>query len=72
VKQLFFSTWCWWFFSFVDLVLQLGQWVIDYLLECVDTTALLTADPSAKFNTLGFGVDAADIAISFMHNDVVV
>jgi hypothetical protein len=31
---------------------------------CVDTTALLTADPS-KFNTLGFGVDAADIAISF-------
>jgi hypothetical protein len=38
---------------------------------CVDTTALLTADPSAKFNTLGFGVDAADIAISFMHNDSV-
>jgi hypothetical protein len=37
---------------------------------CVDTTALLTADPS-KFNTLGFGVDAADIAISFMHNDSV-
>jgi hypothetical protein len=39
---------------------------------CVDTTALLTADPSAKFNTLGFGVDAADIAISFMHNDSVI
>lgn len=36
---------------------------------CVDTTALLTADPSAKFNTLGFGVDAADSAISFIHND---
>jgi hypothetical protein len=46
-------------FSFVDLVLQLGQWVIDYLLECVSILQLY-ADPSAKFNTLGFGVDAAD------------
>ena len=36
---------------------------------CVDTTALLTADPSTKFNTLGFAVDTGDTAISFMHND---
>lgn len=36
---------------------------------CVDTTALLTADPSTKFNTLGFAVDTGDSAISFMHND---
>jgi hypothetical protein len=36
---------------------------------CVDTTALLTADPSTKFNMLGFAVDTADTAISFMHND---
>jgi hypothetical protein len=36
---------------------------------CVDTTALLTADPSTKFNLLGFGVDTADTEISFMHND---
>jgi len=35
----------------------------------VDTTAMLTADPSSKFNTLGFGVDGADTAITFMHND---
>jgi hypothetical protein len=27
-------------FSFVDLVLQLGQWVIDYLLECVSILQL--------------------------------
>jgi hypothetical protein len=31
--------------------------------------ALLTADPSTKFNMLGFAVDTADTAISFMHND---
>ena len=36
---------------------------------CVDTTALLTADPSAKFNTLGFAVDTGATAISFLHND---
>lgn len=35
----------------------------------VDTTALLTAEPSTKFNTLGFAVDSTDSAISFMHND---
>ncbi len=34
-----------------------------------DTTTLLTADPSTKFNILGFGVDTADTAISFIHND---
>jgi hypothetical protein len=31
----------------------------------VDTTALITADPSSKLNTLGFAVDSADTAISF-------
>jgi len=36
---------------------------------CVDTTALLTADPSTKLNLLGFALDGADTAISFMHND---
>ena len=36
---------------------------------CVDTTALLTADPSTKFNILGFGVNSADTDITFMHND---
>jgi hypothetical protein len=35
----------------------------------VDTTALITADPSSKLNTLGFAVDSADTAISFIHND---
>jgi hypothetical protein len=33
-------------FFFVDLFTTWTMWVIDYLLECVDTTALLTADPS--------------------------
>lgn len=36
---------------------------------CVDTTALLTADPSSKLNLLGFGVGSADTDITFMHND---
>lgn len=34
-----------------------------------DTTALLTADPSSKFNLCGFGFDAADSAFTFIHND---
>lgn len=34
-----------------------------------DTTALVTADPSSKLNLVGFGVDTADTAITFMHND---
>jgi hypothetical protein len=33
----------------------------------VDTTALITADPSSKLNTLGFAVDSADTAISFLY-----
>jgi hypothetical protein len=33
------------------------------------TTAVVTVDPSSLTNMLGFGVDAADTAISFMHND---
>jgi len=36
---------------------------------CVDTTALLTADPSSKLNLIGFGVDTGDTAITFMYND---
>ncbi len=32
-------------------------------------TALCTGDPSAITNTLGFGIDAGDTAITFMHND---
>ncbi len=33
------------------------------------TTALTTGDPSAIVNMLGFGIDAGDTAITFMHND---
>jgi hypothetical protein len=32
-------------------------------------TTVVSADPSASLNILGFGVDAADSAITFMHND---
>ena len=35
----------------------------------LDTTALLTANPSSKFNLLGFGVDQGDTEFSFIHND---
>lgn len=35
---------------------------------CADTTAIVTADPSAKFNTVGFAFDLADTAWTFMHN----
>ena len=35
----------------------------------LDTTALLTANPSTKFNLLGFGVDQGDTEFSFIHND---
>lgn len=35
----------------------------------VDTTAMLTAEPSTKLNLLGFGLDGADSAFTFMHND---
>lgn len=35
----------------------------------LDTTALLTANPSSKFNLLGFGVDQGDTEFTFMHND---
>ncbi len=32
-------------------------------------TTVVSADPSASLNILGFGMDAADSAITFMHND---
>lgn len=32
------------------------------------TTAMVTGDPSSQTNILGFGVDAGDSAITFMHN----
>ncbi len=32
-------------------------------------TTVVSADPSASLNIAGFGVDAADSAITFMHND---
>lgn len=35
----------------------------------VGTTAVTTGDPSALLNILGFGIDTADTAITFMHND---
>lgn len=35
----------------------------------VDTTALLTANPSSKLNLIGFGIDSGDTAFTFMHND---
>lgn len=35
----------------------------------VGTTAMVTADASGLLNLLGFGVDTADTAITFMHND---
>ena len=35
----------------------------------LDTTALLTANPSSKFNLLGFGVDQGDTEFTFIHND---
>lgn len=36
---------------------------------CSGTTAVVTVDPSGLTNMLGFGIDAADSAITFMHND---
>lgn len=33
------------------------------------TGAMIQANPSATVNTLGFGIDAGDTAITFMHND---
>jgi len=33
------------------------------------TTALVTGQPSAVVNMVGFGIDASDSAITFMHND---
>ncbi len=34
-----------------------------------NSTAIVTAQPSADANTAGFGIDAGDTAITFMHND---
>lgn len=36
---------------------------------CSGTTAVVTVQPSTLLNMLGFGVDAGDTAITFMHND---
>lgn len=35
----------------------------------VGTTAVTTGDPSALLNIAGFGIDTADTAFTFMHND---
>lgn len=35
---------------------------------CVNTTNIVTVEPSTRFNTLGFCVEAADSAITFLHN----
>jgi hypothetical protein len=35
---------------------------------CENTTIIVTADPSTKFNTLGFCVEAGESAITFLHN----
>jgi len=36
---------------------------------CSGTTAVVTVNPSGLLNMLGFGVDAGETAITFMHND---
>lgn len=36
---------------------------------CAGTTAVVTVQPSTLTNMLGFGIDAGDTAITFMHND---
>lgn len=36
---------------------------------CSGTTGVVTVQPSTLLNMLGFGIDAADTAITFMHND---
>lgn len=35
----------------------------------IGTTAIVTVQPSTLLNTCGFGIDAGDTAISFMHNN---
>ena len=50
----------------------LGTWTAGNRLFVgfgVGTTAMVTVNPSTLLNTIGFGVDAGETAITFMHND---
>jgi len=51
---------------------MLGTWTTGNRLfvgMCAGTTAVVTVEPSTLTNILGFGVNAADTEITFMHND---